>query len=722
MRALITRPEEDAAPLAQALADRQVEVAVEPLLAIRVLDDVAVDLDGVQALLFTSANGVRAFAARSARRDIGVLTVGEASAEAARAAGFAHVESAGGDVGDLVRLVKERLDPKAGALFHAAGSVVAGDLAGQLTEAGYELRRVMLYEAKPAEALSPDTLRALAAREFALVLFFSPRTAATFVELVRKTDDPRAVHGCAAATALCLSPAVAAAAEALPWRVVKSAEKPDLPAMLRLVDAAVAPAARATAASEPAPPGPVSPGPVSPESAPPESAPPGPAPSAPAPAGPASSAPAAVPATAAPRSGSGAAVAAAIVTAAIVTVAGLASEPWWRPPLAALVPALAPAAPMPAPAADPALAARVDAVVAETASLSQRLAALDGAVQQLDARDAGAGTDMADLGARLDRLAAESGTLRQDLDTVLAQPAADAPAMAPAAIPDAIAALPEEVALLRQRLDEIGASLPSGDAEAALDALRREVGALETASRGVESWIDAIDSRLAAAEALEPRIAALEQATSSAETRATENAALALALNQLQAALAGQRPFAVELAALGDLAASDPEVAAQIGAATDRLAERAATGVPTLVELRAVFPEVARAVVAAARAESAARAVAEAAPGGEAAADEGGPEWLDAAMEKLSELVSVRPVGEDVEGDDAAARTARAEARLGKGDLAGAVAELDGLSGKAVEAAAGWLADARARLAAEDAIAALQSLAVARLAPAGSGG
>ena len=91
-------------------------------------------------------------------------------------------------------------------------------------------------------------------------------------------------------------------------------------------------------------------------------------------------------------------------------------------------------------------------------------------------------------------------------------------------------------------------------------------------------------------------------------------------------------------------------------------------------------------------------------------------------MLKLSELVSVRPVGEDVAGDDAAARVARAEAVLARSDLAGAVAELDGLGGEAAASAAPWLGDARARLDAETALAALQSLAVARLAPAGSGG
>ena len=77
---------------------------------------------------------------------------------------------------------------------------------------------------------------------------------------------------------------------------------------------------------------------------------------------------------------------------------------------------------------------------------------------------------------------------------------------------------------------------------------------------------------------------------------------------------------------------------------------------------------------------------------------------LDRAASNLMRLVTVRPVGADAEGDDAAARVARAEAKLAAGDLAGAVAELEGLEGAAAEAAAPWLAQARARLAAESAL------------------
>ncbi|HEY8014458.1 MAG TPA: uroporphyrinogen-III synthase, partial [Dongiaceae bacterium] len=165
LTALITRPEEDARPLAEALAARGVATVIEPLLAIRPLPEAAAelakDLAGVQALLFTSANGARAFAELSPRRDIGVLAVGDATASAARGLGFAAVESAGGDVQALARLVKQRLKPAGGPLFHAAGSAVAGDLAEILAADGFDLRRRMLYESVAATALSPETIAAL---------------------------------------------------------------------------------------------------------------------------------------------------------------------------------------------------------------------------------------------------------------------------------------------------------------------------------------------------------------------------------------------------------------------------------------------------------------------------------------------------------------------------------------------------------------------------------
>src|SRR5215471_16841225 len=93
-RALVTRPRAEAAELAVALADRGVEAIIEPLLDIRYRNAPPPDLTGVQAILCTSANGVRALARLSGERGPPLLAVGEATAAQAREAGYARVESA----------------------------------------------------------------------------------------------------------------------------------------------------------------------------------------------------------------------------------------------------------------------------------------------------------------------------------------------------------------------------------------------------------------------------------------------------------------------------------------------------------------------------------------------------------------------------------------------------------------------------------------------------
>ena len=256
MRILVTRPREDSQHLAQQLEAKGHQVLIEPLFTIEAEPDAALDLEGVQALLMTSANGVRAFAARSERRDLHVFAVGDATAEAARAQGFADVESAGGDVDDLARLVRERARPDAGALLHAAGSAVAGDLAGALQETGFEVRRAVLYRAEPVLALSSAALTALREGGIDVAVFFSPRTARTFVSLAKAAGVERA---CARVTMLGLSPAVVEASSDVAWAARDAAAAPTEAALIEAVDRLAAQQGdradrmSAPAASEPVP-------------------------------------------------------------------------------------------------------------------------------------------------------------------------------------------------------------------------------------------------------------------------------------------------------------------------------------------------------------------------------------------------------------------------------------------------------------------------------------
>ncbi len=236
MRVLLTRPRAMSEALAKSLSGRGIECLIEPLLAVHDMGGVELDLGGVQALMVTSANGARALGRAipvdAAARQLPVFAVGDVSAAAAREAGFAQVESAHGDVAALAGLVAARLDPLAGGLLHAVGSVAAGDLAGGLVRAGFDVRRAVLYRAEPAASLTATARDALAAGEIDAVLLYSPRTAATFVDLVQAAGLAAACQGMAA---LCLSTAVADALKDLALAQIRVAPQPTEAALLALL-------------------------------------------------------------------------------------------------------------------------------------------------------------------------------------------------------------------------------------------------------------------------------------------------------------------------------------------------------------------------------------------------------------------------------------------------------------------------------------------------------
>ena len=229
MRVLVTRPLQDALETARMLETMGHSALIAPLLEIRFLDGPELLLDGVQAVLATSANGVRAFARRTTDRAIPVFAVGMQTAEAAKAAGFANVRSADGDADALAKAVAQWTTPGAGALLHAAGKEAEGKLEADLKRAGFSVQRETLYEAVAAKELAAEAARALKGSRLDAALFFSPRSARTFCECVNHLGLGDHVRGL---VACCIS-AKAANALTLVFQEVRIAERPNQDALLR---------------------------------------------------------------------------------------------------------------------------------------------------------------------------------------------------------------------------------------------------------------------------------------------------------------------------------------------------------------------------------------------------------------------------------------------------------------------------------------------------------
>jgi hypothetical protein len=240
---------------------------------------------------------------------------------------------------------------------------------------------------------------------------------------------------------------------------------------------------------------------------------------------------------------------------------------------------------------------------------------------------------------------------------------------------------------------------------AALNGLTERVGAIESKLAALSDTLDSLGTRISQVEdeqkkdsdparmatltaenrRLAQELARLQETVGAlnatlgekSEQRRGDN--LVLAIGQLREQMARGAPYANALAAARSLAADDQMVLQQLAT----LEPTAEHGVPTRAALREGFDKAADEAV---RSDRVAHASG----------------WWRPVAERLSSLVSWRRV--DAEGDSSEAIIARAEQRLAANDLPGTIAELDKLKGPAAAAMQGWLADARARAAADSAL------------------
>lgn len=697
MRLLITRIEDEARRLAWLLDSKGHDSTLAPMLTIRFRPGVTVDLDGAQALLLTSGNGVAGIALATERRDIPVYAVGDSTARRAREAGFEPVISADGDVTALTALVLQALSPDAGRLVHAGGATLAGDLAGSLRQAGFTVERVTLYDAVPADHLPADAVEGLEAGAFAGALFFSPRTAATFVTLAVELS-PKVDFG--GMTAYCLSAAVASALAPLGFGHVLVAAEPTEAALVDLIGTAEAPTGASRQATEqemterpdqPGTPDPrddlgvtAEPVPAPPDTASPPSDPPATDNDIPVIDKPLEDPPPRLdsPAYAMPPPARGSRRSLWYGVAAIVLI-GAGAFVWHRFGDRITTAALTPATSATAPAAVPGNGngdARLAALEAAVSGLDRKIQALEARLADLSGPAEGTdNSDLEDLRGELAALRERQGVLEESFGALEDQRPAeegDSPAATPAPAPGP--GLMADAAL-SARLSAIEAKLAAPAVETAqIDALTRDIAALKAAASASDTRITTETEKLRAVG---------------------RGVALVYGIGRLRQALSAETPYAAALANVrSHFEALNLLAEPAIGKALETLAARADKGLPGRAALAASFTPLARSAVQAANIPA-------------------DGDVFDRLLAEAGNLVTVRPVGE-VTGESTAALVARAEVRLARNDLAGALAEVAKLQGGAAAALAPWRAEAEARLAAEAAVDLLDGEVSARFAEA----
>ncbi|GAB5467653.1 MAG: hypothetical protein Kilf2KO_06830 [Rhodospirillales bacterium] len=305
------------------------------------------------------------------------------------------------------------------------------------------------------------------------------------------------------------------------------------------------------------------------------------------------------------------------------------------------------------------------------------------------------------LGAGILALRTKLDKVDEEIKALDRRPVVDPKALetAIAAVKQQSGALSSELAALKEQVDASGKSLTTlaaavsaqakqvSDAQAGIGGLKEAEAAGKAELAKLSDQVDGLGADLTTriGKAIETAL------TKDSRPRA---AALALASASLNDAVRRGGNFQSEFNVVETLAGSDAALQEDLTS----LKPLAAAGVSTQGGLLSSFRAQAPKILAASRGTE---------------SSEGS--FFDGALESLSSMVEIRPVGE-LPGNTPDAVVARAEQRLLAGNLDAAVTEVASLTGAAATAAAPWLTEARARLLALQASSRLEQAALASLA------
>lgn len=239
MRILVTRPLEDAKRQADQLRALGHKPIIFPLLEVIFHQLAPLALDGVQGIIVTSRNGLRALQFNDAienARKLPLFCVGEGTAALATEFGFERVISGDGRASDLLPIILSSARPENGALLYVTGHHIAFDLEAPLKQAGFLVPHVVCYEANELHPVRAANLADMVRRgEVKGIILMSPRTAAIFARIIKRFDIEREAR---AITCYCYSEAIAKSLEDINGLTIAISSHPREEDLMRRIGAA----------------------------------------------------------------------------------------------------------------------------------------------------------------------------------------------------------------------------------------------------------------------------------------------------------------------------------------------------------------------------------------------------------------------------------------------------------------------------------------------------
>lgn len=217
---LITRPEPEASHMARLCEEKGFRPIISAVMQVALVPHIT--LPAHDSIIVTSPHGITEYCIPSLPEGTVCHVVGDRAAQKIQSLGFrlGHAADTGSE---LYALLAAHLSAPH-RLLYLSGEHISFDMAAALARHGVECTRVVTYRMVPSGTLTPPALEALASAEPPAVFFGSKRALQLFTGLA-----PSPLN---ATMALCLSPAIAAAAKAAGFQHCLSVEKPRISQLL----------------------------------------------------------------------------------------------------------------------------------------------------------------------------------------------------------------------------------------------------------------------------------------------------------------------------------------------------------------------------------------------------------------------------------------------------------------------------------------------------------
>ena len=185
MHILLTRPLEDCSEMILKFKSLGHQVSHLPLLTIGKMDYEEIKFSDYGGIIFTSANAIKFLDLNKLDKNILCFCVGDLTEKKARTAGFQNTISAEGNVSNLKELILQNYEIKDKPLLYISGDKISVDLDKQLSNEGYNVKRIINYRVSHNQKFDENFVEELKINIPDIVYIYSQNSASSLLNFIK---------------------------------------------------------------------------------------------------------------------------------------------------------------------------------------------------------------------------------------------------------------------------------------------------------------------------------------------------------------------------------------------------------------------------------------------------------------------------------------------------------------------------------------------------------